>query len=641
MVALYSDENQLLKEAKANPLADQYINEDSFRFSKDDDVSAKKLFETRHKIASSIKKERLKPYLKSAVPLMNADERKYWQSLFSEIFIAELYQYNFYCALNRKQLLQGMSEDLKYYQQQLTYIESFNDEIVIEQPLWKDNQKFDELLKPEECFSPSRWCCQVLDKITTAWNAFLRDCLDELNWYRLYWVWAGGAGGFLGSILDLDSVHQWHGRDNASDRLESPDKYCAYASWVLYATRLTLHLSMTAKHVIPNPWMSDAELEVDWTTRLLTQIEQRYQRIGNDIAWGYVNYASAYWYTSALSPSLGAFGGFLNVALMSWDCLMAYIKLSVETKKYNDAKSAIENKLQNLSEMADSDAKSRAQLSLQNDLKILEINWKYDKQELEFILSLAITFIPAMALMFAPMFPIYFPVLFAFLVPIIPEVVFVGCLISVLLTAYETYYCANLCIDKSIELMNAAIEKMQLLNDMHQALASSPSELTNEMLNELRLYHLENKRLMLKVDYLKKDQAYQHTKMIHSIAAQFVFPAVVFASLFMAITPAVVLIVGALLVALVTKLIIDSYKPKEVDEFANKEEEGFEPICLTEEEYSKPQLPFFKTSAADNNDAPELINQDDKKNPLEACGLFSTSHNFVATPLGNDMGLAM
>lgn len=638
MVALYSDENSLLKGDKSNHLANIYINKDEFKFSKEDNADSKKLFETRYKVASTVKKERLKPYMASSVAYMTAGERQYWQSLFSELFIADLYQYNFYCALDRKQLLSGMHDDLLYYKQQLKHLESFDKPEHAPKPtLWETNNRLLET-NIEGHLSPAEWCRHVMGKINTAWNAFLRDSLDELNWYRLYWVWAGGGGGFLGSLLELEPINHWAGHDSASDRLESPGAYCGYASWGLYATRLSLHLSLTAKHVIPNPFMSDVEKEVEWQTRFQAQVEQRYQRVGNDIAWGYVNYASTYWYTTSLSKSLGAWGGFINIALMSWDCLMAYITLSIEDKKFNGSKKAIEGKLHALAKLPDSDAKTRAMFALTQSLNILTINWKYDQKELRFVLYSAIAFIPVMALIFTPMFPVYIPALAVMSLALINQLIFIGCVASVLLTAYESYYCAHLSIDKSVELMAVAIEKMHEIEKLHQMLSHSSDTLAETDLNQLRQYHLEHKRLGHEINYFHEEQSHLKTKMKHSVSCQFAFPAVIFASLFMAFTPAVILVVSSLLVMFATRLMINANAPKERDEFANKEENGGDLLCLTKSEYNTPQKALFTF----HQPKPSFNSESKKRVSLGNYGLFSTHHSVDPQAMaGDSLELAM
>lgn len=628
------------------------IKSDSYLFerSHDDEINiarSEALFNTRHKDAASIKRYRLNNYVSSMVRYMDKGQRAYWRQLFCQLLIAEIYEYNFYTSLDRKQVLTEKKRELDYYVKQIRFIDSFTDPKST-QPLklWDSNDCLNILNTGDIPTFLAQWFDDTKSDFENAPNASTLLWLDEFNWYRLYWVWAGGAGGFLGSILDLEPFRSWPSHDRASKRLESPSPYCGIASWAGYVLRFCLHALLMSKHTVFNPWMSKEEQDVNWWTRFLAQFQQRKHRMLNDIAWGWVNYASMYWYTGSISPFLGAIGGVINVLLMVFDLTMAHIKLVEQQERYDRAKAAILEKMDFIKQQYTSEANQRLLVGLQDELNILEINWKYEQKELQFTRLSALLFTPAMALIFAFILPALFPT-FVFSSILISQLVFAGCLMSVVLTAWETFNGAQLGMDKRSELLQGTLNKLARIQQAHFALAHKEGSLTKSQQDQLRLYHLEHKRLMAECELLKAEKSHIFDKMLHSVLIQCLFPGVVFFSLFFPTIPALLCIASAILIAWGTRVLLDSREPKPIDEFShNTDTEAG--ITLTQEEQTNPKTDLFCLPGYSRDDICALAQSSKDENKeqetsqsLGKYGLFTTSYPFVPQESQVGIGFAM
>lgn len=607
------------------------IKSQPFRFERlesqeENTQRSKMLFNTRNKVATTVKRHRLKNYMRAMVPYMDVDQKAYWRQLFCQLLIAEIYEYNFYCALNRKQLLAGKVADLEYYVAQIKYIDGINSLEATEPSLIWTNDKLGLKCAPGIKEYVNQWFSGESQSFEEAPNAATRSWLDYLNWYRLYWVWAGGSGGLLGSILDLEPMKKWLGRDTASKRLESVSPYTGLASWEGYVLRFGLHGFLMGKHTLWHPWLSEEEKDVDWQTRFLAQADQRKHRMLNDLAWGYVNFASMYWYTSSISPYLGMIGAAINVLLMAFDLGMAHLKLHEQNERYSRARIRILEKIEQVKLQGITPGRERLLMALHDELCILEINWRYEKKELEFVRLSAFLFTPVMALIFAFILPTLFPAI-AFSAALISGLVFIGCLASVLLTAWETQYCAQLEIEKRNELQEGALQKLKQIQQMHGIISSKEAQLTPEELNQLRLCHLEHKRLMLECESMKAEQSHIFNKMLHSVLVQLLFPAVVLGCLFLPIVPALIIIIGALLLALTTRACLESKAPKTMDEFSNNGTKDFKAIDLTKEEAANPRQSLYLLPGYKNDY--EVIEENKSSSILGKYGLFTTTHAFV------------
>ncbi len=642
MVQLSIDEDFLLVDkSKKTLLAQEYVNEESFRFSSEtykkvdkgaDKNVVNKLFKGRYKIEASVKRSALKSFIPAAVPYMSIDQRDYWHSLYSKMFISVLHDYNLLCVLDRKQKLPDLKKELDQYVKYLELIESYQlDKNDYQADFLASNEKWQPIFYVG--FSLFNWFGEPADvnwfseqakDFKAAPNVFVRDWITELNWHRLYWVWAGGAGGFLGSILDLDYFSQMSGRDQASQNLESPDKYLGYASWVFYGARLSLHFALLLKHTIPNPLMSDEEKSVDFLTRLCTQIEQRKDKMGNDFVWGIINYISLYWYTSSISPVSGAIGGGFNILLMLFDYYMAYTKFNEKLLEFETAEQAILKKIKDTNKKLARDLKDdkkkvsleRLIITLNQDLAILRLNWQFEEPILTLTKNLTLAFVVAMALMFAPIFPVIFPAL-VLSATVLNNLVFIGCVMSVLLTAYESYFDYQMDYGKSLLLSTGVEVKLLKLLHKHNSLVQQEVPDVN---NQLRLLHLENKRLSTELLEHQAQMKLTSALQIHSLISQFMFPAIVFGSLFLSAPLAITIIASGIFTAMISRaLIVHNYTVKSVNN---------DDIKLTKEEFKTPQLSFFYHKDVVNKIIPEK-EVDKAENNFGIYGVFSVAASHV------------
>ena len=533
MVSLSSDETALSPASPQFTLAHSFIsqlnplekdaNELRFRLSKQDKDRAFSetqtcrdyLFDARKQLTSTIKLERIKQFIPAAIAYMSDAERDYWHSLFSELLVASLYQYNLDVCLDRKRELSDQQQNLAYYLLQLQRLEQkgVNRPVLVQ----------DDELSVQNSYA-QQWLADRWTAANTAPVSTTIDWMSDINWYRLYWVWTGGSGGFLGSILDLEPVKQLPGRDQASNRLESPGNTLGHCSWVLYSTRFLLNLGLMLKHTTAQlGQLNEDEQQVDAARRWQAQWDQRKFIMLNDLVWGWVNGSSFMWFTSSVSPAMGVIGGLLNVILMSFDVSMAMLDLSEQTRLYQDEseqlkarlaasqqqlhqelatnqlanieqvfalreylalqqrlgqgtlanEAALQARLQALAKQLTTVqiseipletcmkliALDRLQFSLQQDSNILDFQWHYKKLGLESTLSLAMWFVPAMVLMFANIFPVMLPAL-AFSAAMQANLIFIGCVMSVVLTAYEPYYTLQLEVDKH-QVINQGLAQKQ------------------------------------------------------------------------------------------------------------------------------------------------------------------------------------
>jgi hypothetical protein len=568
------------------------------------------LFRKRDPLLGSLKEARSKQFMVAALPYMNQDERSYWQSLYSELFIDALMEYNIYCILDRKQKIAAAEEKLNQLKSKLQKIDFFHQaDAHFKSPILSSG---DPSWTPVGYlgFSFGKWLIEQKDTAQVAPGRAFIEWLSELNWHRLYWVWAGGSGGLLGSTLDLEFFQQFSQTAEASRKLEAPGDICGYASWVLYAIRFTLESFFLLKHTVDNPFMTEEEKKLSFGDRLAYQWQQRKYSILNDLIWGWVNASSLYWYTSKISPAMGAVGGMLNIILMLFDVTMARLALIEGQQKFETTHKALSQKLEQvnaelqkileLSEFDDFDALLanlkaeqavkervrqllRLQSGLQQELDTLTFNWHYDKQKLQVTLSTAILFTFAMALMFAPIFPVMFPVL-VLSAAAIANIVFVGCVLSVILTAYESFKQYQLDIEKTQKIISGIQQKKQAIEQKYQLYSAKESELGEADRNELRMMVLEYKRLMAEEQYQKAQISYIRQQQVHSLITQFTFPVVVLASLFLATPLTIAVIASFIALALATRALVEKFKPKEVDP---------DVIMLSETEHNDPAS-FFE-----------------------------------------------
>ena len=576
------------------------------------------LFDSRKLLVSSIKLGRIKQFMPAAVSYMSQDELDYWHNVYSELLIATLYEYNFNVFLNRKQLLPGFKQSLYVY---LNVLEN------LEQPKIIVDSK--EKKEVNNNHYVAQWLLNQKEEFKVAPVSNLINKMSEANWYRLYWVWAGGSGGFLGSILDLDFVKSLPGRDKASVLLEAPGKCLGDASWLLYLFRFLINLSLLAKHTIIESLLTEEEKKVSLERRLQAQWDQRKYCMLNDLIWGFVNGSSLYWFTSSVSPIMGMIGGLLNIVLMSFDVLMSVMKLREERNHYHLAHQDIERKIENCKQELDTEllqhnlsrlehaylireyfnlrklehshiltksqlqmiatrleilsnevkdiskldlssidnylkviALDRLKFSLNQELAVLDFNWHFQKLELELARNLAIAFVPAMTLMFANILPVMMPWL-VLSSTMLSNLIFVGCLMSVVLTAYESYFNYQLQIDKINLLANGIDSKSlwvsQKIEVLQKSIMGAPWQSS-----DLKLCQLEFKRLQVELNYNQNNKRYNRALQIQSVASQILFPTTLLFGLFLSAPILISIITVSFALIILSRAYIEANAPKAI-----------------------------------------------------------------------------
>jgi hypothetical protein len=537
----------------------------------------------RNQAVMAVKQERLKSFISAGIPYMNEGELRYWHAAVSEAYLLSLLNYNSMRLLDRKQQIKSALDDVNGCKKQLRLLDT---RLNSDGP---DYQAGPFLSLGNEDWSPvyymgfelGKWYQKQVDDILLAPNMATRDWASELNWHRLYWVWSGGNGGLLSCLYSLDL---FAGSSQANNRLEAPTSALGYASWILYFFRFSLEFSLLLKHTIPNQWMSEGERATPWQERFKTQWHQRKYILANDLVWGIVNLVTLYWLTSAVSSTMGVAGALLTVGLMMFDVTMAYLELAEEQCKFENEKINLQVKIKSLKEdkTIDSTLKQTKLIALQEELRLLKFEWQYSQKKLNLNTYCSITFIPAMVLMFAP-------VLFAGVLtaPLCGTLMLIGALGSVIITAAQSGVELQYDIKKASVTLESIDNKMSSLKQRFQNLQQKATRLqpsaellSDDEVNELRLIHLEYKRLSAEKQYQSALKTFHSYKQINTVANQLLFPAVIFFALLTPALPvAIGLITAFVMLALVSRVWIKSYEPTPV----NADE-----IALTKEEHDNP-----------------------------------------------------
>ncbi len=306
--------------------AEHYLsNHTDFAFTRDDlDEYRQRLFSMRNKEALKTKEESLKSFVQGAVPLMSEDDVRYWQTLISELFVLTLFTYNYHRVLERKQLYQFYEEKLNRYKRYLELLQVKLADGDLEQSLFVSANQVGWSPVFYLGFSLGRWYVDQYEEMRRSPTVATTSWLNELNWHRLYWVWAGGNGGLLGSLFDLEWIKtHCKGHERASKNLAIPVAFLGYVSWILYYFRFSIEFFKLIKHTVSNPWMSEAEANMPWQERLKGQWDQRKFAMLNDLVWATVNLVTIYWLTNSVSLMMGAYGGLLTIGLMCFDVSIA------------------------------------------------------------------------------------------------------------------------------------------------------------------------------------------------------------------------------------------------------------------------------------------------------------------------------
>lgn len=556
----------------AHALANHYATQETFDFSVSNygsDSEAphiEKLRQIDEDMAFQLKKAQLQDFVPASIPFLSAADKAYWHALLSGIFEGQLYLYHYHQVTSRKQYL---ADDLKTLKQLKSYLLLLNADEGEVSPahsaLSMDSaQLADDIqgIEHQLCHCPS---------------VAMRKWLSELNWYRLYWIWVGGGGGLLSGILD--SLNQ----SDASSRLDSPAPILSAVSYSLYFTRLAFHLILMFKHLVPGPWMSKEEKAlIPPMERFLKEWHKRKFVIINDIVWGGINLATANWLFSGMTDHaklLGAWGGFLNVVLMSVDIAVSIWQLREEEQQYKQEEIKLKAELRqikrSLNGLEPADRRNvllRQQKKAQVQLETLTENWHYRRQTLVMARNIAIAFVPVMILICAPLFPPLIPI-FALSHAALNAMVVTGGVAATGLTILQSWHSYQVEIDKlEAKLDKLAERENDLLSERSELLALSSRD--EDQTKRLKLLTIEHQKLQKDALYHQAMIQHQRAGQVFSVLSQIVFPLVTIGALFASPPAAIAIIVLAAILLLATKAVINRYKPVTVDNDAIKLEDG-------------------------------------------------------------------
>ena len=103
----------------------------------------------------------------------------------------------------------------------------------------------------------------------------------------------------------------------------------SYASWLFFVPRAAVNLGLTAKHLIPGPWMSETEKSLGAGTRFRAQMERRWLELGNDLAALAVNLTNCFVLIGALTP----WSLYLTTVSLAYDVVLASVRSYIEISR--------------------------------------------------------------------------------------------------------------------------------------------------------------------------------------------------------------------------------------------------------------------------------------------------------------------
>ena len=210
-----------------------------------------------------------------------------------------------------------------------------------------------------------------------------------------------------------------------------------------------------------------------------------------------------------------------------------------------------------------------------------------------------------------------FPVMFSSLVisaTVINNLVLIGAVMSVLLTTFESYFDYQMDYKKTIALQGGVDSKIKILHQEFKDLINLNEKLSEKGKNQLRLFHLENKRLYVEGLELNAHMKFIKVQQIHSVISQLMFPAIVFGSLFVSAPLAIAIIASSIIIAIITRaMIVHKFKAAP----SNNSE-----IMLTKDEYDNPAMALFHNKNKANSIEQSTVRE---QNNFSRYGLFSTS----------------
>jgi hypothetical protein len=250
----------------------------------------------------------------------------------------------------------------------------------------------------------------------SAVSRIVRNTTSSTNWSRLFAI-------RLKRVFDTISplIKSFESYQKAISFLDKvADPVISYLSWVFYLPRLLINVSLLLKHLIPGFWMDEHERKLHWQIRLRAQWSRRWFELCNDFVWMSVGLVNCFLLTGIFAAS----GVYLTVVLYTFDVILALIKFSLETSKYNQLLSECDEKIVHL-QSQEQIKDNAALMRLESYRHHLHIRIKYEKQKL--LLSVATTFALLGAMVFA--LPLFYAI------PVVP-LIGASLVVIICLTSY-------------------------------------------------------------------------------------------------------------------------------------------------------------------------------------------------------------
>lgn len=176
-----------------------------------------------------------------------------------------------------------------------------------------------------------------LDILRTAKTVFIREWMNAINAWRMYWVWTGWMVRQLG-VYYANTSYLTKGREAAAAVQDA----ALFVSFALYFVRAAINLSLLVKHVF-FPTRAEEEALPTYFERLKAQLDQRGWSLLNDIIWGIGNFITAphfyYWFQKetmceGFSNETGFNGLAVTAGLLFMDFMVTICQRISQQKKH-------------------------------------------------------------------------------------------------------------------------------------------------------------------------------------------------------------------------------------------------------------------------------------------------------------------
>lgn len=380
------------------------------------------------------------------------------------------------------------------------------------------------------------------------------NLMNDANERRLYWVWAGGNGGLLSSVITLMPETFGH-KTQALKTLDLPTPALGYVSWIGYYARLAINLGLLLKHTLKGPWMEEAEYYyIPAWERFTTQWQQRKFQILNDAVWATVNLVTFFWlYGSGL---LGYWGNVITAWLLLVDASLTIWRFLEESTTHNRQLKQFEDDLKTLKTQFNAETDDAQKVLLQEHINALEkktrqfkLDWQFKQYKLINDVTYALGIVVAFSLVCCFFFP---PTLLAPATALMLSVA--GAAACFTLTLLYAAVSGGLDIAKLKTTRQEAQQTTEALLEQFKKSSNEP---------EKKQYYLEIMRLQSNAVYHQQKIRLQKIDLVRSVFIDAIMPAVIFTSLmFLPTGIGIGVIAAGIALALLSKMLINQFKPR-------------------------------------------------------------------------------